>query len=249
MRYFTLAFLLLTLALMIGCGGEIAKPDWDYSGAHGPAEWAFLSDDYAVCGEGLQQSPVDIAGYVPQRGPSLEFDYSGDAVSAANTYRQAYFTFGGEDNLDIGEASYHLKSAHLHAPSEHLVDGESFAAELHMVHDDSDGNLAVVGILFRVGAANGMVETMLDEAPEAGRVIDDGLTLNAESLEPESQSYYHYSGSKTTPPCDEPVAWYVLKTPLSVSQEQADRIMELSGGANNRPVQPLGGREIKLVGG
>ena len=248
MRYFTLAFLLLTLALMIGCGGEIAKPDWDYSGAHGPAEWAFLSDDYTACGEGLQQSPVDITGYVPQQSASLEFDYSGEAVSATNAYRQAYFTFGGEDNLDIGEASYHLKSAHLHAPSEHLIDGESFAAELHMVHDDSDGNLAVVGILFRVGAANGMVETMLAEAPEAGREIDDGLTLNAESLEPESQSYYHYSGSKTTPPCDEPVAWYVLKAPHSVSQEQADRIMELSSGANNRPVQPLGEREIRLVG-
>ena len=248
MRFPTPAILFVALVLLVSCGGEIAKPDWDYSGAHGPAEWAFLSDDYAACGEGLQQSPVDITGYIPQQGASLEFDYSGDAASATNAYRQAYFTFGGEDTLDIGEASYHLKSAHLHAPSEHLIDGESFAAELHMVHDDSDGNLAVIGVLFRVGAANGMVETMLDEAPEAGRVIDGELTLNAASLTPESQSYFHYAGSKTTPPCDEPVAWYVLKTPLSVSQEQADQIMKLSGGANNRPVQALGGREIGLVG-
>lgn len=247
-RFPLLLFLPALIAAGSGCGGQVVEPDWGYAGENRPENWASLSDDYATCGEGMQQSPVDITGYAAQEGPPLDFDYAGDAVSAANTHRQAYFTFGGDDILRVGRTSYHLKSAHLHAPSEHLIDGESFAAELHMVHADGDGNLAVIGVLFRVGAANEAVQIMLDEAPETGRDIDDGLTLNAESLEPESQSYYHYAGSKTTPPCDEPVAWYVLQTPLSISQGQADQITELSDGPNNRPVQLLGGREIRLIG-
>ena len=58
-----------------------------------------------------------------------------------------------------------LKSAHLHSPSEHLVDGESFAAELHMVHADSDGRLAVVGILFTLGEPSPVAQSILDAAP------------------------------------------------------------------------------------
>ena len=217
LKRLTFVLLLLTLGAVLGCDGAIAEPDWTYSGDSGPANWSSLSDDYATCGEGLQQSPVDISGYVPQQGSSLGFDYSSNAVSAANIHRQTYFTFGGEDTFDVGGDSYHLKSAHLHAPSEHRVGGESFAAELHMVHVDSDDNLAVVGVLFRVGTANDLVETMLNEAPEAGHEIDGELTLNAASLEPKSLSYYHYAGSKTTPPCDEPVDWYVLQTPFTLS--------------------------------
>lgn len=247
MSYFFIGFLLLAIRATIGSGREAAEPDWGYSGESGPANWATLSEAYTPCGEGLQQSPVDITGYVPQQGASLNFDYSGDAVSAVNIHRQAYFTFGGKDTLRVDGASYHLESAHLHAPSEHLVDGESFAAELHLVHADDDGNLAVIGVLFRVGAANDAVDVMLDEAPEAGREINGGLTLNAKSLEPEAQSYYHYPGSKTTPPCDEPVAWYVMRAVQTISKEQVDHALELSGGPNNRPVQPLGEREIRLV--
>ena len=248
MRFPTLAILFVVLVLLVGCGQQVAEPDWGYSGENGPANWASLSEDYAACGDGMQQSPVDITDYSRENGPQLEFDYNGNAVSAINNGRQVSFKFGDDNELRIGQETYHLKSAHLHAPSEHLVDGESFAAELHMVHTDNDGNLAVVGVLFRLGAANEAVEAMLYEAPEAGREIDGRLTLNAESLEPQSRSYYHYAGSKTTPPCDEPVDWYVLQKPLTISQEQVDRIVQLSGGANNRPVQPLRGREIRLVG-
>ena len=35
----------------------------------------------------------------------------------------------------------------------------------------------------------------------------------------------------------------------TVSREQVDALMALSGGPNNRPVQPLGERRIVLVGG
>ena len=34
------------------------------------------------------------------------------------------------------------------------------------------------------------------------------------------EGYYHYSGSLTTPPCDQTVTWNVMKAPIYVSKAQ-----------------------------
>ena len=73
-RCLTLALLLLTLGAVIGCADETLRPDWDYSGDGGPTNWAALSDDYAQCGEGLQQSPVNLIDYTRKNGPNLSLN-------------------------------------------------------------------------------------------------------------------------------------------------------------------------------
>src|SRR5262245_56707682 len=35
-------------------------PHWSYEGAQDPSHWAELSPDFALCGAGHQQSPIDI---------------------------------------------------------------------------------------------------------------------------------------------------------------------------------------------
>ena len=50
------------------------------------------------------------------------------------------------NTLGVGRRSYELKWAHLHSPSEHRIDGVSFAAEPHLVHADADGALAAVAL-------------------------------------------------------------------------------------------------------
>lgn len=35
-----------------------------------------------------------------------------------------------------------------------------------------------------------------------------------------NEGYYHYSGSLTTPPCDQTVTWNVMKAPIYVSKAQ-----------------------------
>ena len=117
-----------------------------------------------------------------------------------------------------------------------------------MVHADADGNLAVVALLFGQGAPSPLVQAMLDEAPAAGDSVSNGLALNAGSYAPGQSSYYRYNGSKTTPPCHEPVSWYVMSKTATISPEQVDNLLALSGGVNNRPVQPIGNRVI-IIGG
>ena len=89
------------------------------------------------------------------------------------------------------------------------MDGESFAAELHMVHADSNGRLAVVGLLFTLGEPSPVAQSILDAAPPPDGTANASIPLTG-SL-PTDLSYYRYDGSKTTPPCDEPVDWHVLR--------------------------------------
>ena len=66
-----------------------------------------------------------------------------------------------------------MRQYHFHAPSEHSVDGELFAAEMHIVHQlrgaGGTDALAVVGILFEQGPTNAFMKHLSwMAAPAAG---------------------------------------------------------------------------------
>ena len=64
--------------------------------------------------------------------------------------------------LRVGQDTYQLLQFHLHAPSEHTVNGAFAAAELHLVHRNALLDLAVVGVLVQVGApGNPVVDRIL----------------------------------------------------------------------------------------
>ena len=235
----------LVTAMLAGsaCGGE--GVEWGYSGPGAPEHWVSLSEEYAACAEGTQQSPVNIARY-EQGGEPISLEYSGDATSITNDGKFLRVDHLSGNILGVGLRTYQLLSAHLHSPSEHQIDGVRYAAELHLVHEDALGNLAVVGVLFSLGAASPMVQVILDAAPPAGDTVFDVPGPNAGEYVPGDLSHYRYVGSRTTPPCDEPVDWFVMGEQRTVSQEQVDALLLLSGGPNNRPLQPIGDRVITL---
>jgi carbonic anhydrase len=249
----TLACMLPAILALTGCGGgqepmAANAVEWGYDGPGAPENWASLSDEYAPCAGGKQQSPVDITGYQTGDARQISFLYGGDAKVVRNDGKFVNVDYGPGNTLGVGQRSYELQSAHLHSPSEHRIDGASFAAELHLVHADADGNLAVVALLFGQGAPSPLVQAMLDAAPAAGETVSNGFTLNAAGYAPAQNSYYHYDGSKTTPPCHEPVGWYVMRKTATISPEQVENLLALSGGPNNRPVQSIGNRVI-IIGG
>ena len=47
--------------------------EWGYDGPGAPENWASLSDEYAPCAGGKQQSPVDITGYQTGDAGQLSF--------------------------------------------------------------------------------------------------------------------------------------------------------------------------------
>ena len=239
-----LAYLLMILLTGASCIQRGPAVQWGYDGPGAPEHWASLSEEYATCAAGRRQSPIDIAR--DDRGDTspLSFAYGGNAAAVRNDGRFVHVDYGDGNTLRAGRRTYALKSAHLHSPSEHLIDGASFAAELHLVHADGQGNLAVVGVLFSLGAPNPGVQEILDAAPAAGDTVVQGLELRAAGFLPDELDHYRYVGSKTTPPCDEPVDWYVMRQPQTISQEQVDGLLRLSGGPNNRPVQPIWDRAI-----
>jgi carbonic anhydrase len=73
------------------------------------------------------------------------------------------------------------------------------------------------------------------------------VEVNAADLLPANKSaYYTFTGSLTTPPCSEGVTWFVLKSPMVISEEQVIRFGHLYS-MNARPTQPLNGREIRAT--
>ncbi len=220
---------------------------WGYAGSEGPEHWGCLSETYRPCSEGVEQSPVNITDCVASEGTRIAFAYSGRAIAARNNGHTVYLDFPPGSILDAGASRYELQGVHYHSPGEHQINGESFAAELHLVHQDTGGNLAVVGLLFSLGEPSPLVQTLLDAAPQTvGSVaLQDGPS--AADHVPASLDYFGYDGSLTTPPCSEGVRWIVMQSVGRVSEAQVERLRTLTGGPNNRPVQPIGEREILAV--
>jgi carbonic anhydrase len=143
-----------------------------------------------------------------------------------------------ESYLRIGQERYKLVQFHFHTPSEHRLHGEQFPMELHFVHRNALGELAVVGVFLREGAANPLIQQIWDAvSSEAGGQIDP------EDLLPQNREYYRYAGSLTTPPCTEGVRWHVLTEPVELSAAQVDEFRAIFP-LNARPIQPLNGRPV-----
>jgi carbonic anhydrase len=143
------------------------------------------------------------------------------------------------------DATYELKQFHFHSPSEHQRNGRNAAAEIHFVHADPEGNLAVIGVFVEEGAPHPTVARLWESLPtEEGKVNGLGQPINATDLLPKARDYYFYQGSLTTPPCTEGVRWVVMKEPITMSAEQIAALKRALHHDNNRPVQPLYGRVV-----
>lgn len=239
--------------LSAACPGKEEKVEWGYHGPGAPRNWARLSDEFATCETGERQSPIDIPESGTRReslhGVRFSFSYGGDSETIRHDGRTVHVDFGEENTLGIDGHSYRLDSAHLHSPSEHLIAGQGFAAELHLVHHDPDGAVMVLGRLFEPGPPDPVVQAILGAAPRAGSPPVNRPVIKAGSFVPDRLDHYRYRGSLTTPPCREPVEWYVLRERGTLSTEQVAALLELTGGPNNRPVQSRGDRMVTRVCG
>jgi carbonic anhydrase len=138
-----------------------------------------------------------------------------------------------------------LKQFHFHRPSEEKINGKGFDMSLHLVHQDSEGKLAVVAVLLQEGGDNSLVRELWKDIPkEKGKEEDlDQVQIDVSQLIPTEHGYYTFSGSLTTPPCSEGVTWFVLKQPMTISAAEIQQFSKLYRN-DARPTQPLYDRAV-----
>jgi carbonic anhydrase len=232
--------------LLISCAIQASdKPHWGYSGEEGPQHWGELSPDYAVCATGRNQSPINLTGMIEGDLPELQVNYPNKASQIVNNGHSIQVNVQPGDSITVDGHSYELKQFHFHSPSENTIEGESFPLETHFVHADADGNLAVIAVMYRSGAANAELEKAWAQMPvHAGdeAKLEHGVAPGV--LLPANHDYYRFNGSLTTPPCSEGVAWYVIKQIDTASDEQIEKFAHTMHHDNNRPLQPVNARVV-----
>lgn len=225
-------------------GGE--KPHWTYEGEEGPEHWGDLSEEYALCGEGMSQSPIDFTDISAEDVLDIEFNYNPSALNIVNNGHAIQVNYDDGSSITVDGTTYNLLQFHFHLPSEHTIDGEYFAMELHLVHADADGNLAVVGVMLaeEMEDNDAYAELWANAPTEEGEVTVEGTSINAADLLPDYHGVFTYSGSLTTPPCSEGVLWMVMTEPSYLSSAQINAFAENFFEGTNRPVQPINERDI-----
>jgi carbonic anhydrase len=226
---------------------EKGAPHWSYEGQEGPTHWGELADEYKMCSEGVNQSPIDLIADYNADLPSLEFEYYSSTVDEINNGHTIQQNIKPGSFLRIPERgeNFELKQFHFHSPSEHTVGGKSFDMELHFVHAHANGGLLVVGVLMNEGEEHPVLKKLWAFMPEkAGDTSQQPVAFEETGLLPPTDDYFTYGGSLTTPPCSEGVRWIVLKRPIEASAEQIATFKSRIGEANNRPIQSNNARLI-----
>ncbi|KAM9640628.1 carbonic anhydrase 12 isoform 3-T3 [Morphnus guianensis] len=227
------------------CQFDQSGSKWSYIGPDGEKAWP---KKYPFCG-GVFQSPIDFHKDILQYDSNLlPLEFIGYNVPSTDQFT---LTNNGHSvkmylsptmcirNLPF---EYTASQLHLHwgnrnksEGSEHTVSGKHFAAELHVVHynsekypditaamDKADG-LAVLAVLLEIGPFNPSYEKIFRHFRNV-KYKDQMVQVpgfNIQELLPDRlDEYYRYEGSLTTPPCYPSVLWTVFRHPVKISQEQ-----------------------------
>jgi carbonic anhydrase len=247
-RHVVHALALAGAILAVPAVAEGPAHHWSYRGETGPTHWSKMESEFASCGMGREQSPIDIRqGAVQQADlPAIQFAYKPSPLKVIDNGHTIQVNYAPGSTIEVGGHRYELVQFHFHRPSEEAVDGKYADMVAHLVHKDAEGKLAVVAVLLKAGEINPMVAAVWSNLPahKETEVEAKGVQIDAGDLLPKDRAYYTFNGSLTTPPCSEGVTWFVLKQPSTLSAGEIQRFAQ-SYAMNARPVQPLNGRVVK----
>ncbi|XP_076681074.1 carbonic anhydrase 2 [Andrena cerasifolii] len=149
--------------------------------------------------------------------------------------------------------------------SEHVLNGVRYPMEMHIVHRNKaysnfshalnyEDGLVVLGIFFQLQEEdNKLLSPILNDLINVKwlhkeTTLDRPVTL-ASLLPRNTDVFYTYKGSLTTPPCSEVVTWIIFSTPTPISFTQINKFRPLSNGEakmadNFRILQHVGLRKV-----
>ncbi|XP_057859218.2 alpha carbonic anhydrase 7-like [Cryptomeria japonica] len=239
--------ILAFLALVIGFK---AAEEYDYTGARGPSHWGDLKEEWKTCGDGRQQSPIDVLKRNIEISPNLgelQTSYKEANASLKNNGHDVMLRWAkGAGSIQVDGVNFTLRQCHWHSPAEHLIGGTRYPLEIHMVHQPADNKTVVIGILYKYGKPDTFLAQVLPFISEAEESL--GM-IDPKHIKFGSRKYYTYTGSFTTPPCTEGVTWIIIHKVRSVSRDQVRNLIAAvhdGFGKNARPIQSENGRTIEL---
>ncbi|NXY73864.1 CAH4 anhydrase, partial [Glareola pratincola] len=247
---------------------------------------------YATC-KGNKQSPINIVTKNVIYDKNLKpLNFEGYDVKGSSKWRiennghtgkyyQIITVIITSPKIEGGglERKYKAIELHLHwgiqdaqqylPGSEHSIDGEKQAMELHVVHirDDvsditeakkyADG-VAVLAFFIKVEEENKNYASLINELETIeykGKTLVLMEPLPLSSLLPPEEDlrrYYWYKGSLTTPDCHEGVIWTIFEKPIELSFSQISQFSTVRFDGENsthmaenfRPVQFLNERKV-----
>jgi len=276
-----LTYLLVPAALLTVFSSRLVQAGdvWSYDGEAGHEEWSKLG--YHQCsGQRQSPINVVTNRVVRKHFKPIEFrnfDQIPTEMNLTNNYHTAKATLEWERVPHIRSGGlpgdYKVINFHFHwgkydyKGSEHTVDGESYPLEMHIVCQNTkyeaieealqhpDG-LAVLGIMFEVSEANNRAMKRLE--PALREIVKGGASLSVDEpprlmeLMPwNTNDFYRYDGSLTTPNCNEVVTWTIFLETVKITEKQLALFRQLKGdpvpiGRNYRPPQNRYGRSVFL---
>ncbi|XP_067687020.1 carbonic anhydrase-like [Haliotis asinina] len=259
----------------------VGASSWGYFGSDGPSHW---SDVSATCGMS-SQSPINIVSIDTIMSSMDAFTLSkfdtttGLSLNMVNNGHTAQLNIDGAAVKVSGgglTADYNTAQLHFHwgktdaEGSEHTVDGTRFPMEMHIVNyratytsvsdaaGHSDG-LAVLGFFFEIGNTSHpgiqKIVDVLSSITDAGTNTTVTPFMLNELLPSSLDNFYRYSGSLTTPNCNEVVTWSVFPQSIKITSSQMAVFRTLQSVEQNddgnhnmynnyRPVQAMGSRKL-----
>lgn len=235
-------FFLASLSLVNTSFAEDKPHHWTYGEVK---EWG-ETPEFETCKLGKEQSPINIVKKEVKKSdlPAIETHYESSKAEIVNNGHTIQINLAAGGSAKLRNDEYKLVQFHFHTPSEEKINGKNYPMVAHLVHKNADGHLAVIALLIKEGKENAALKNIFANLPAEEGKSDLADEINVTDVLPASLKYYGFSGSLTTPPCSEGVAWHVVEKPIELSKAQISVFKKIFK-SNARPVQPLNGRVIE----
>lgn len=277
-----MARLQLLVALVLAASSLVlaGHESWTYEGESGPEHWADMG--YTNCDRHRQSPiGIETSSTIRRRLKPMEF-YHFDEIplnmSLTNNHHSAGATMFTNKVPFIRSGGlpgeFEVVGFHFHwgkdstTGSEHTINGRHYPLEMHVVckntkYDelsealDNEDGLAVLAVMFEVSKTNnraiGRLEEALSQISEGGSSAAVVEPPQLQELMPwNTNDFYRYEGSLTTPGCYEVVTWTIFQKTVKVTEEELELFRSLKRtekapiGHNYRNLQERYGRTVYL---